>query len=108
MVLTPQMIDLIVGAISFLFTVLIFSYVLGDNPLFRIGVYIFVGVSKKVFLEAGFSNIAAVSYQHGKSTSYNFGNTTTGKSSGFGFSSSLGSFSNNLYFGFRFIIPKNS
>ena len=45
MVLTPQMLDLIVGAISFLFTVLIFSYVLGDNPLFRIAVYIFVGVS---------------------------------------------------------------
>ena len=45
MVLTPQMLDLIVGAISFLFTILIFSYVLGDNPLFRIAVYIFVGVS---------------------------------------------------------------
>lgn len=37
--------DLITGAISFLFTLLILSYLLGDNPLFRIGAYIFVGVS---------------------------------------------------------------
>ena len=37
--------DLITGVLSFLFTLLIFSYVLGDNPLFRVGVYIFVGVS---------------------------------------------------------------
>lgn len=37
--------DLITGAISFLFTLLILSYVIGDNPLFKIGAYIFVGVS---------------------------------------------------------------
>ncbi|MBE0681983.1 MAG: hypothetical protein IH589_08700 [Anaerolineales bacterium] len=37
--------DLITGVISFLFTILIFSYLIGDNPLFRIAVYIFVGVS---------------------------------------------------------------
>ena len=37
--------DLITGAISFLFTLLILSYVLGDNPLFKIGIYIFVGTS---------------------------------------------------------------
>lgn len=37
--------ELITGALSFLFTLLIFSYVLGDNPFFRMGVYIFVGVS---------------------------------------------------------------
>jgi len=37
--------DLITGAVSFLFTLLILSYVFGDNPLFRIGSYIFVGVS---------------------------------------------------------------
>lgn len=37
--------DLIAGVISFLFTILIFSYLIGDNPLFRIAVYIFVGVS---------------------------------------------------------------
>ena len=37
--------DLITGGLGFLFTVLIFSYLLGDNPLFRIGTYIFVGVT---------------------------------------------------------------
>ncbi len=37
--------DLISGVLSFLFTLLIFSYLIADNPLFRIAVYIFVGVS---------------------------------------------------------------
>lgn len=37
--------DQITGVLSFLFTILIFSYLIGDNPLFRIAVYIFVGVS---------------------------------------------------------------
>jgi len=37
--------DLITAVLSFLFTLLIFSYLIGDNPLFRIAVYIFVGVS---------------------------------------------------------------
>ena len=37
--------DLITGLISFLFTLFIFSYLLRDNPLFRIGTYIFVGCS---------------------------------------------------------------
>ena len=37
--------DLITGALSFFFTLLIFSYLLGDNPLFRIGTFIFVGIA---------------------------------------------------------------
>ncbi len=37
--------DLVTGILSFLFTLLVFSYLIGDNPLFRIAVYIFVGVS---------------------------------------------------------------
>jgi len=37
--------DLISGALSFLFTILILSYVIGDNPLFRVAVYMFVGVT---------------------------------------------------------------
>lgn len=45
MVISPELLNLITGAISFLFTLLILSYVLGDNPLFRIGTYIFIGVS---------------------------------------------------------------
>jgi len=42
MVITP---DLIAGVFSFIFTLLIFSYLIGDNPLFRIAIYVFVGVS---------------------------------------------------------------
>lgn len=37
--------DLIAGVIAFLFTVMILSYLIGDNPLFRVSIYIFVGVS---------------------------------------------------------------
>jgi hypothetical protein len=37
--------DLITAVLSFLFTLMILSYLIGDNPLFRIAVYIFVGVS---------------------------------------------------------------
>jgi hypothetical protein len=37
--------EMIAGVISFLFTLLVFSYVIGDNALFRVAVYIFVGVS---------------------------------------------------------------
>src|SRR5512140_3643941 len=37
--------DVIAGVVAFLFTLMIFSYLIGDNPLFRIAIYIFVGVS---------------------------------------------------------------
>jgi hypothetical protein len=37
--------ELISAFVGFIFTVLILSYLLGDNPLFRVAVYIFVGVS---------------------------------------------------------------
>jgi hypothetical protein len=37
--------DLIAGIVAFIFTVMIFSYLIGDNPLFRIATYFFVGVS---------------------------------------------------------------
>lgn len=43
--ISPELIELVTGALSFLFTLLIFSYVIGDNPLFRGAAYIFVGVS---------------------------------------------------------------
>jgi len=35
----------ITGLIGFLLTIMVLSYLIGDNPLFRIAVYIFVGVS---------------------------------------------------------------
>jgi hypothetical protein len=37
--------DLVGGIISFLLTLMILSYLIGDNPAFRVAVYIFVGVS---------------------------------------------------------------
>jgi hypothetical protein len=36
---------LIVGVISFLLTVMVLSYLIGDNPFFRLAVYIFVGIT---------------------------------------------------------------
>ncbi len=41
----PGSSNLIAGTVSFLLTLMIFSYLLGDNPLFRVAVYVFVGVS---------------------------------------------------------------
>lgn len=38
-------IELISGAIGLILTLLIFSYLIGDNPLFRTAIYIFIGVS---------------------------------------------------------------
>jgi hypothetical protein len=37
--------DLVSGLISFLLTLMILSYLIGDNPAFRVAVYIFIGVS---------------------------------------------------------------
>lgn len=37
--------DLIAGMVAFLFTVMVLSYLIGDNPLFRFSMYVFVGVS---------------------------------------------------------------
>ena len=37
--------DLLSAGISFIFTVVILSYLIGDNPLFRAAIYIFVGIS---------------------------------------------------------------
>jgi hypothetical protein len=46
MAFTPELIlNLFTGFFSLLFTVLIFSYAAGDNPLFRTAIYVFVGVS---------------------------------------------------------------
>jgi hypothetical protein len=40
-----QAMDIILGIISCLLTIMVLSYLVGDNPLFRVAVYIFVGVS---------------------------------------------------------------
>jgi hypothetical protein len=38
-------IELLSAFIGFILTLMIFSYLLGDNPLFRIAIYLFIGVS---------------------------------------------------------------
>lgn len=38
-------IELILGAVSFLFTIMVLSYLIGDNALFRFAIHVFVGVS---------------------------------------------------------------
>lgn len=47
-------IEVIAALLSFLFTIMILSYVVGDNPLFRIGVHIFIGIA------AGYAAAVAV------------------------------------------------
>lgn len=37
--------DLITASVSFLFTLMVLSYLVGDNPLFRLAIHIFIGVS---------------------------------------------------------------
>lgn len=54
--LSNSALDLITGFLSFIFTLMILSYLIGDNPLFRLAIYIFVGVS------AGYA--ASVAWQH--------------------------------------------
>jgi hypothetical protein len=43
--ISSNMVDLITGGISFLLTLMVLSYLIGDNPAFRVAVYIFIGVS---------------------------------------------------------------
>ncbi len=42
---SASVVDLITGGISFLLTLMVLSYLIGDNPAFRVAVYIFIGVS---------------------------------------------------------------
>ncbi|MDI6768820.1 MAG: hypothetical protein QMD04_04010 [Anaerolineales bacterium] len=37
--------DLITASVSFIFTLMVLSYLVGDNPLFRLAIHIFIGVS---------------------------------------------------------------
>lgn len=38
-------VDFITGLVAFLLTVMVLSYLIGDNPFFRLAIYIFVGVA---------------------------------------------------------------
>jgi hypothetical protein len=44
-VFSANVVDLVTGGISFLLTLMVLSYLIGDNPIFRIAIYIFIGVS---------------------------------------------------------------
>ena len=37
--------DLVTGLLSFLLTLMVLSYLIGDNPAFRVAIYLFIGVS---------------------------------------------------------------
>ncbi|MGE5071784.1 MAG: hypothetical protein ACM3MF_00005 [Anaerolineae bacterium] len=41
----PDLANFIGGLLAFFLTLMVFSYLIGDNPLFRVAIYIFVGVS---------------------------------------------------------------
>src|ERR1041384_1855190 len=41
----PMSIEIISALVGFLLTLLVFSYLIGDNPLFRIALYLFIGIS---------------------------------------------------------------
>jgi hypothetical protein len=43
--LSTNITSLITGTISFLLTVMVLTYLIGDNPVFRVAVYLFIGVS---------------------------------------------------------------
>jgi len=49
--------DLIAGFVAFILSLFIFSYLIGDNPLFRIAVYIFVGVSAGYVASVAFRQV---------------------------------------------------
>jgi hypothetical protein len=49
-------IEIISALVGFLLTVMVFSYLIGDNPLFRIAVYLFIGVS------SGYAATVVVNY----------------------------------------------
>ena len=52
--MTPETLDLIAGWVSLVLTLLVFSYLLGDNFLYRIAMHVLVGVA------AGYAAIVAV------------------------------------------------
>lgn len=56
-------IDLIAGAIGFLLTVMVFSYLIGDNPLFRIAVYLFIGVASGYAAAVIVNNVLFAKFQ---------------------------------------------
>ncbi len=52
--MTPETLETLAGWVGLVLTLLVFSYLLGDNVLYRLAVYLFVGVS------AGYAVVVAV------------------------------------------------
>ena len=52
-----SMADLIGAGVAFVLTLLILSYIIGDNPLFRIAIHLFVGVASGLAVVIAFYNI---------------------------------------------------
>ena len=43
--MTPDKLDLIAGWVSLVLTLMVFSYLLGDNVLYRLAIHVLVGVA---------------------------------------------------------------
>ena len=52
-----SMADLIGAGVAFILTLLILSYIIGDNPLFRVALHLFVGVASGLAVVIAFYNI---------------------------------------------------
>lgn len=65
------------------------------------------GISRKLQLEAGFSNIAAISYSNDE-TSVSGSTTGNQKQSNFGVYTNLNNYTSQLYLGFRLLLPKKT
>lgn len=56
-IMSMGMADLIGAGVAFVLTLLIFSYIIGDNPFFRIALHLFVGVASGLAVVIAFYNI---------------------------------------------------
>lgn len=50
-------IEIISALVGFILTLMVFSYLIGDNPLFRIAIYLFIGVSSGYAATVIFNNV---------------------------------------------------
>lgn len=65
-------------------------------------------ITEKLFLEAGFRDIASVAYSNDRQDGYNFGNIINTRTNSFYFSSSINNFNSSLTFGFRLLLNKEA
>ena len=65
-----------------------------------------IGISKKIYLETGFANVALLSFSRTKTVDKTMSVSQTTINRAVQFSSSLSAMSSNLYFGFRVMLPQ--